>query len=180
MKVTGEGKPASSFTVIQVIKTSWGKSSRAGSATVQRNAVPEVLRVPLLEHPGDEAVFEHRVSFDGHQKISVPTEETETLHPKNPLRVKGIVYSRTQNGTEITYQHDPYWVGAPVRSAYARVFLVKPDGWLQIRYNGRFSNHGFWSYQKVIINVAVLTSVNVGIFFDTQPSKSFSDLASLR
>jgi hypothetical protein len=167
------------FTVIQIIKTTWTKEHRGGKTAGKRNAVPEALRIPLVEHPGEGKLLEHRATFNEWEDF-VRLEKSEVLQPKKPLTLEAVRYQLTEAGAEITYRYDGYRVGAPARTDFPRRFLVRLGDWLQIQYNGRFAWEGAWSFQKVVVNVAVLDSVNPNFFINAIPSKTFSDLANIQ
>lgn len=168
------------FAVVQKLMTRWTKAFRGNEGAAKRNSTPSELRVPLTAHPQEGKLLLHSASYWQRPGFDAPEENFEILEPKRPFRMGCVVVEFVPSGLHTTYRYDPRDVGAPYRTDFPREFDLKLGEWLQIIYNGRFSEEGSWYYQKVVMNVGLFEQLDTEVFLHSQPKKTFSDLQVLR
>ena len=170
------------FAVVQKLTTSWNKDSRGKEGAAKRNSTPSELRIPLTSRPAEGKLLLHQVTYSSWQSsdFDKPLESFELLEPKRPFRIGSVTVEFVPTGLHVIYCYTPEDVGAPYRTDFPREFDLKPKEWLQIVHNGRFSNEGFWYYDKTVINVGLFEQLDAEVFLHSQPKKAFSDVKILR
>jgi hypothetical protein len=170
---------------VQDIRTRWSKQSRGGAAAARRNAVPQVLALPLANQPSPHrGVLQHTVFFDEAQGFAPPARSVLTPQEAVPLRVGAVQIEPGPAWVTVTFEYDARVVGRPFRYAPpggipSTRFVLEVGQWGRVRYNGRFSDDEWW-YEQRVVNVGLFGHLEPGVFIATEPRFTISELAHLR
>lgn len=167
--------------LIQAICTHWEKSARGGASAVQRNQVPESLKLTdfkVTSAPLSYVV--HRVNYGGRNGFAEPTRNTGEVLTTEPSKLGAM--SLVMDGDTLTafYQYSRRQ-GAPERySQKIEALKLSLNQWGSVLYNGRHSGmEGYWCYEKWVYNVGLFSSPPLSVFVTTEPVKVFTQMAHL-
>jgi hypothetical protein len=99
----------------------------------------------------------------------------------SPVRLGGVTVSWTNDEVEASFAWNAR-CGAPDRGWIRKTLVAPANAWVQIVYNGRFTDHddGRWSYARCVINAGLFDSLSRDIFTQREPIARFSAEAILR
>jgi hypothetical protein len=166
--------------VVQQIYTYWTKHSRGNPAASQRNAVPEVLPLDSTRIQVGKLqtnVVYHLVSF--REQNSFQPNPEYILQDYPTLRYGCVAADIKNDEVIVVFRYNGTYGGAPTRDSKPQTFIVALNKWMQIIENGRFSDESSWSYQKVVTNVGMFTTVTDDLFTHNAPYASFQNLEEL-
>jgi hypothetical protein len=128
----------------QLIRITWTKRSRGGSAAARRNSAP--IAFPL---PADGAPLLHEIDM----------AERDDFHPRSSVRRElpdpGQV-AMHEAGRLLSIELRPVPGTNPARWYRGSMVLLRPGQWLRWQINYRISGHcdGEWSYRLDTLNLA--------------------------
>jgi hypothetical protein len=165
--------------LIQMIRTTWSKASRGGTAAALRNAVPETCRLPHLLPRSQPITVIHTVQFAEINQFAVPTHTDVTITVGiDKVRLDSIALYPSEDTIRVAAE----WLllaGAPRRRPISNLLELSAQHWVQIRYNLRSGLDDAWRYYKYVFNVGVFTGVSPEAFTTTAPTMIKSFLADL-
>jgi hypothetical protein len=179
--------------LVQVIRLHWDKSARGGQGARDRSSVPLGFGIPadhLLNadeqlhieesHWGDRNAFAEPFHYR-HQRVALD----------DGYRFGCVTVSTHPEGLLVHFRWDWTHGGAPDRwfitatgnaESASRDLVVRPEQWVRVCYNGRFSciDSGNWWYEQVTVNVALFGGEPSGqVFVGSKPEREFKLLADL-
>ena len=179
--MTDEGRDARTVArvvIVQVVRTTWTKASRGQPGASARAAVPLAFAVDGTPS-GDrtDAVLVETIEAD-------ETDGFTTVHRTEPIDAlpvriahldialdgeRLVVTRRVEKGT-----------GWPARSPAIVAFRLGVGEWGRIVRNHRFSGYSQeWSYEKTVVSIAHLATVDRRVFVDTEPDRERDEQARL-
>lgn len=168
--------------VVQEIKTCWTKASRGGPGAVRRNAVPQVMKVPIRQLQGQEVrMVHHKALFQEQACFHAPEEQLIVNSTLHPLSVGCVIIRRSEQSAWAEFRYLGSCGGAPERGWVRKTLKAGPDEWVRVVYNGRFSGgwDAFWWYEKMAVNVGLFTEVSASVFTRAPPVAEFEAMAHL-
>ena len=168
---------------VQIIRTIWTKHSRGARAATSRARVPLALPVGVAALRRGQLTVE--IYNFGEPNFAMPASfQTELFDLSEHLLFENGAFALNWNGQNATTNWRWTRVGAPTPKIYderAGQIEVPSDGWIQLRWHGRFSDQdtGKWSYQHTVVNVARCDE-NFDVDFAGAPSRTFEWLPRLR
>ncbi len=169
------------FVMVQVVRISWSKASRGGHLASLRTAVPNAfsLNSDKLRLCNGIYTEEQHWSESNHFQRPVKTKPHCEESDSYTFRCATICRSKEKVSIEWIWN---WQTGAPERYPARHQWTICPDEWLQLCWNGRFSDHdgGQWTYEEVTLNVAYTFQKPANNFFnDSQPSRRCDHRAQL-
>ena len=168
---------------VQIIRTTWTKSSRGAPSATARASVPLALPVAVAALRRGQLSVE--IYNFGEPDFALPaTPKIEKHELANDLRWEHGTFSLRWNGKIArTDWQWKYWdVGAPEPNFITRhlgQLEIAPDSWVRLHWQGRITHlEGDWEYRKVVVNVARCDE-NFDVEFAGEPSRSFEWLPML-
>jgi hypothetical protein len=170
--------------LVQVIHLQWAKSARGGQGARDRNAVPLAFEVPADHLVGARGQLQVEESHWGERNGFA--EPFQNRHNRVPIAT-GFNYGCVTvfghaDGLLVRFQWDSGHGGAPDRWSASRDMVVSDGQWVQVCYNGRFTDidSGNWRYEQVTVNVAWFDAEASGqVFVAGDPVRAFRSLADL-
>jgi hypothetical protein len=168
--------------VIQTIKTVWGKAARGGELARLRNAVPQVLPLPLQRSTHTLSNFQHHAQFLEHVRWRTPEERILFDTLVHPITVGCVTIEQGSDRLWVTYQYRRESGGAPDRHNERKTLVSEVQHWIQVLWNGRFSPawEGDWWYEKTVVNVGLFETFTPKLFTSSSPSASYQSLPQIR
>ncbi|MEQ8677094.1 MAG: hypothetical protein RLP44_15070 [Aggregatilineales bacterium] len=169
------------FVIVQEIKIQWTKASRGGEGASRRNTVPDALTLAKLPQTLPPLPLVHQRTVYAEAADFQPSVTQTEIHDLMLNRHVFIGCVRIISQTaqlQLTYQPGISCAGAPKRTFTRKEFVLKPDTWARIGYNGRFGWASGWSYHKTVFNIAYISATG-GDIFANEPAHTFSDFADL-
>lgn len=171
---------------VQIIKTTWTKSSRGGSLATLRSRIPKQLPLPMRDEIAP--LLWHSVVYSERNRFVDPVAvNVFTKCDDNRFGCVNAEIELHEDSATLIYR---YQTGAPARKFFDKTgTCVAPEHrieipnnrWGTIEYNGRFSciDSGNWWYEHVVVNVVVGPSLSSNAFMATQPIERYAQLAHL-
>jgi hypothetical protein len=178
--------------LVQVIHVGWDKSARGGAGARRRNAVPRARAVAedgLLDIGG--RLYAEEWHWRSENGFADPVHSRQQcLSPDEGYRFGCVSVSAGLGGLRVHFQYDGTRGGAPNRwfinspaegaAVGGRELAVGAGQWVQVCYNGRFSDDGGWWYEQTTVNVAWFVGEPSGrVFLDSEPTRELCLLADL-
>lgn len=177
--------------LVQVTNVTWTKMSRGGDLARVRSAVPVVY--PSEPHPIEEGNLSIIIrNWREHNEFKTPGERQDSHILLTPFQIGCAEISTSTNSLRLRFHYSQDSCGAPDRSylnwsadesaTTGKTITVHPGEWVQLRYNGRFTDvdSGMWWYEETTINLAcVVNTPAKNVFFSQQPKHQLQFLAEL-
>ena len=167
--------------LIQAVCTHWEKSARGGASAVQRNQVPEALKLPDFKSPSVPLSYVvHRVYYSGRNGFAEPTRSTVEVLTTEPSNLGGVSLNFDKDILTVFYQYSRSQ-GAPERySRKIEALNLSLNQWGRVLYNGRHSGmEGYWWYEKWVYNLGLFSSPSPSVLVKTEPIKVFTQMAHM-
>ncbi|HZT41228.1 MAG TPA: hypothetical protein VFA07_03520 [Chthonomonadaceae bacterium] len=168
--------------IIQQIHTLWTKKSRGGPGAVQRNAVPEVAKVPLQQVQVSEvSLLLHRLTYRESKGFSCPYECQEENPSVRPILVGCVTIDHGEDIIVASFRYTMECGGAPYRGGKQKTLQIGTNEWGQIVYNGRFAPEweGDWWYEKMVVNVGLFEPPSNSVFTRSKPTYRYAAIGHL-
>ena len=113
----------------------------------------------------------------------MPTRQTLKPLATERYAFRAALVERKAEGAQVSVCVSRANIGAPLREGLQREWLVAPQQWTQLHWNGRFTDvdTGAWWYEQTTLNVACFAeAMNGGIFTTRAPDLKFDFRAILR
>jgi len=173
--------PPELVVLIQSVCTHWEKTERGGASAVQRNRVPEALRLPIFRPESVLISYVlHCVDYGGRNGFAEPTRSMVKVLTTEPARLGSVSLAVDADILTVFYQYRR-GQGAPERySRRIEVLKLSLNQWGRVLYNGRHTGtEGYWCYEKWVYNVGLFSSPSPSVFLTTEPVKAFTQMAHL-
>ena len=168
--------------VLQQIHTIWTKKSRGGPGAVQRNAVPEVAKIPLQQvRSSDVSLLLHRLTYHEREGFSHPHERLEENLSVKPLQIGCMTIDYGEGILIASFRYTRECGGAPERGWMRKTLQIGLNEWGQIVFNGRFSPawEGDWWYEKTVVNMGLFDQPSNSVFTRSQPTYRYAAMSHL-
>ena len=168
--------------VVQHVCTGWTKAARGGEMAAKRNAVPNVVKIPVKNRVDAGAqLLHHTVSYGEYNGFLSPRQELTFEPTMHPLRFGCVTVALNTDGVIMMFCYDRGQGGAPNRSWAQQTFHIKEGEWAQMAHNGRFqySDDGQWYYKMIVVNVGLVEAVTPGMFTGSTPTYRFAAMGHL-
>ena len=170
---------------IQIINTRWTKNSRGGEGATLRNRVPWSL--PVDSKDIRRGALSVQGFIFGEPDFQTPFfDKSQQLDLEASLRFQQGAFSLDWDGCDATTGYEWSWWsgGAPTPESLApnaARLVVPADEWVQLRYQGRFSDmdEGKWWYERFVVNIARCDKT-LEVNFSSLPARVFERLPHLR
>lgn len=167
--------------VVQEIKTYWTKTSRGGIKAVERNTVPEAIKIPI------DRIQEKEIKIIHHQILF--SEEIGFNQLRDRIILNSTLNPISLGGVSITHNKETVWTefeysticGAPDRGRVKKTLKTNINEWAQIIYNGRFSSSwtALWWYEKKVVNAGLFEHLSANVFIKISPKATFRSMIDL-
>ena len=170
--------------LVQIVRLHWGKSARGGQGARDRNAVAQSFTIPPAELAGNGGHLNIYTALWGERNAFAEplVVRTDRVPVGEGFTDRCVSVYPHPDGLQVRFQYDSVNGGAPRRGLSSRVLVARPDQWVRVRYNGRFSYlyDGNWYYEQTTVNVAWFAAEPDGrVFVHGEPAQELQALANL-
>lgn len=163
--------------IVQVVTTTWTKASRGHPGSVARARVPEAVALtvtPSDPDPGEVLVDTHRAEEADGFVLQVGTVERRPL----PAVVAGVRLEAV-DGSVHAVRLARRTMGFPRNERDRPLFTLGAGETGRLVMNRRTSGYHGWSYEKVVVNVAVTPGADRDVFVRRDPDERVDEQADL-